>query len=89
MREHQWETQTHLSLLQSCLDITLLTLQGFLQLLQLMDGFSTHTDLVGQISNFLWQGHKGIWSGQPLRSQPYADDLPKPGPCPHSPLESS
>lgn len=89
----QWETQTHLSLLQSCLDITLLTLQGFLQLLQLMDGFATQTDLVGQISNFLWQGQKGVWSEQGLESQPHEDyfaiPLPKLGPCPPGPLDCS
>lgn len=93
MCKHQWETQTHLSLLQSCLDITLLTLQGFLQLLQLMYGFATQTDLVGQISNFLWQGQKGVWSGQGLESQPHEDDfpipLPKLGPCPPSPSDCS
>lgn len=72
----QWETRTHLSLLQSCLDIALLTLQGFLQLLQLMDGFATQTDLVSQIGNFLWQGQKGVWSGTSLWGHPCAGDFP-------------
>ena len=78
--KHQWETRTHLSLLQSCLDIALLTLQGFLQLLQLMDGFATQTDLVSQISNFLWQGWKGVWSGTSMWGQPRAGDFPIPLP---------
>lgn len=73
---HQWGTRTHLSLLQSCLDFALLTLQGFLQLLQLMDGFAVQTDLVRQISNFLWQGQKGVWSGMRLQGQPRAGDFP-------------
>lgn len=76
----QWETRTHLSLLQSCLDIALLILQGFLQLLQLMDGFATQTDLISQISNFLWQGQKGVWSGTNLWGQPCAGDSPIPLP---------
>lgn len=76
----QWETRTHLSLLQSCLDIALLTLQGFLQLLQLMDGFAAQTDLVSQISNFLWQRQKGVWSGMSLWVQSCAGDLPIPLP---------
>ena len=80
--KHQWETRTHLSLLQSCLDIALLALQGFLQLLQLMDGFAAQTDLVSQISNFLWQGWKGIWSGMSLWGQLCAGTSPTP--CPGS-----
>lgn len=77
-----WGTRTHLSLLQSCLDITLLTLQHFLHLLQLMDGFATQTDLVSQISNFLCQGQKefgqeGVCGASPVQ-------VMSPSPCPGS-----
>lgn len=77
-----WETRIHLSLLQSCLDIILLTLQHFLHLLQLMDGFATQTDLVSQISNFLCQGHKefgqeGVCGASPVQ-------VMSPSPCPGS-----
>lgn len=89
-RNHQWEAGTHLCLLQSCLDIALLALQGFLQLLELVDGFAAQTDLVSQISNFLWQGQKGVRSGMSLRGQPRIGDFPIPLPrlsqCPPQPL---
>lgn len=64
------ETRTHLSLLQSCLDIALLALQHFLHLLQLMDGFATQTDLVSQISNFLCQGQKEFGQGRVCGASP-------------------